>query len=57
MIKEDERAGNWKERRRRRKKNACRLLMRKPEVQIILGRRRCWQEDDIKMDLRQDVIV
>jgi hypothetical protein len=33
------------------KRNACRLLVRKPEGMRPLGRSRCWWLDNIKMDL------
>jgi hypothetical protein len=35
------------------KRNACRVLMGKPEGKRPLGRPRCRQEDNIKMDLRE----
>jgi hypothetical protein len=35
------------------KRNACRILVGKPEGKRPLGRPRCWWEDNIKMDLRK----
>jgi hypothetical protein len=35
------------------KKNACRILVRMPEEERLLGRARCGWEDSIKMDLRE----
>jgi hypothetical protein len=34
------------------KRNAYRILVRKPEGKRPLGRPRRWREDNIKMDLR-----
>jgi len=34
-------------------RNACSILVRKPEGKIPLGRRRCRWEDNIKMYLRE----
>jgi hypothetical protein len=34
------------------KRNACRILVGKPEGKTPLGRPRCRWEDNIKMDLR-----
>jgi hypothetical protein len=35
------------------KRNACRILVGKPEGRRSLGRHRCRWEDNIKMDLRE----
>jgi hypothetical protein len=37
----------------REKRNACRILVGKPEGKRSLGRCRCRWEDNIKMDLRE----
>jgi hypothetical protein len=39
------------------KRNAFRIMMRKPERKRPLRRPRCRWEDNIKMDLRQDWVV
>jgi hypothetical protein len=41
----------------RRKKNAYRILVEKPKGKRPLGRNRCKWEDNIKMDLRWDVLA
>jgi hypothetical protein len=38
--------------RMREKRNACRILVRKPEGKRPLGRPRCWWVD-MKMDFRE----
>jgi hypothetical protein len=35
------------------KKNACRILVEKPEIMTPLGSPRCWWVNNIKMDLRK----
>jgi hypothetical protein len=43
--------------RRREKRNACRILVRMPEEKSPLGRQRRRWVDNIKIELRQDVMV
>jgi hypothetical protein len=38
------------------KRNAYRILVRKPEGKSPLGRQRRWWVDSIKMDFREDVM-
>jgi len=35
------------------KRNACRVFVKKPQVEIPLGRPRCRWEDDIKVDAKE----
>jgi hypothetical protein len=53
MIKSRKMRWAWHVARMGAKRNACRVLVGKPERMRPLGRPRRWWEDNIKMDLRE----